>query len=51
MNIITEPSGYYFCAGRVYIISDGPKAAELIAKCPDIPAKPLAELEAMRNEK
>ncbi len=41
-------SGLYFFQGDWFIIADNPKAEELKTLHPDLPCKPLSELEAMK---
>jgi hypothetical protein len=45
--INTEPSGYYFIKGEIYIISDFPGAEIRMKDHPELPVKTLAELEKL----
>jgi hypothetical protein len=46
-EIINGSSCYWFNHGEIFIISDAPGAEEAMKKNPELPAKPLKELEAM----
>jgi hypothetical protein len=50
MAINTEPTGWYFVNGQIYIISDFPGAELRIKDHPEIPVKTLAELEALASD-
>jgi hypothetical protein len=49
-TINTEPSGYYFIGGEIYIISDSPGAESRMKDYPELPAKTLAELEKLAHD-
>jgi hypothetical protein len=49
-SFFTEPSGYYFIRGEIYIISDFPGAELRIKEHPDLPAKTLKELEELAGD-